>query len=127
MYKLNCRKYNKGAVHPRKWIFGITERSTNKVFLQIVNNRTKATLIPLITKYISQQGTIHHDDWAAYRKLHDIGFKHLIVNHTKEFKSKEGACTNTIEGIWGVIKQRITRMHGIDGRKLEACLDEFTF
>ena len=121
------RKYNKGDIHPKQWVFGVTERLTNKVLFTVVQNRTKATLLPIILKHISKGATLHHDDWAAYRLLHQLGYKHLIVNHSKEFKSKDGACTNTIEGLWGVIKQRITRMHGVEQSKLSLYLDEFSF
>lgn len=121
------RKYNRGRIHKKQWVFGITEKHTNNLLLQCVDNRTKATLLPFITKHISQSGTVHHDDWAAYRKLSQLGYKDLIVNHSKCFKGNDGACTNTIEGIWGVIKQRITRMHGVQMSKLDDYLQEFVF
>ena len=122
-----CRKYNKGDIHPKQWVFGLTEKGSRKVLLEIVKDRTKKTLLPIITKYVAKSSMIHHDDWPSYRKLEVLGYKHLIVNHTKEFKSAEGACTNTIEGLWGVVKQRIIRMHGVDASKLGAYLDEFSF
>ena len=121
------RKNNKGKIHQKQWVFGITERNTNKVYFEVVSDRKKTTLLPIIRKYISTAATIHHDDWPSYRKLSDYGYKHLIVNHTKGFKSKEGACTNTIEGIWGVAKQRITRMHGVQMQKLDLYLQEYVF
>lgn len=121
------RKNNKGKRFKKQWVFGITERKSNKVYFKIVENRTKATLIPLITRFISKTATLHHDDWPAYRQLSQIGYRDLIVNHTKGFKSPSGACTNTIEGIWGVVKQRISRMHGMPCFKLDAYLNEYTF
>jgi transposase len=121
------RKYNRGKVHKKQWVFGITERQTNKVLLQLVSDRKKETLLPIITKHVSKTATIHHDDWSSYRKLSQLGYKDLVVNHSKHFKGPNGACTNTIEGLWGVIKQRITRMHGIEMSKLDAYLSEFSF
>jgi transposase-like protein len=121
------RKNNRGKRYKKQWVFGITEKRTNKVILEIVSNRSKATLLPIICKHISKEAIIHHDDWAAYRKLSNLGYKHVVVNHSKEFKASNGACTNTIEGIWGVIKQRIARMHGIDPSKLQTYLSEFSY
>lgn len=121
------RKNNKGKRHEKQWVFGITERKTNKVFFEVVSDRKKTTLLPIIRKYVSTSAVIHHDDWPSYRKLCDYGYKHMVVNHTKGFKSKEGACTNTIEGIWGVVKQRITRMHGVKTEKLDEYLKEYIF
>ena len=121
------RKNNKGKEYKKQWVFGITEKGTNKIFMEIVENRRKTTLLPLIRKYISTSSTLHHDDWSAYRCLRDLGYKDLIVNHSKEFKSREGACTNTIEGLWGVMKQRINRMHGVEFSKLNNHLQEYCF
>ena len=121
------RKNNKGKKYQKKWVFGITERNTNKVFFEVVDDRKKTTLLPIIRKYVSTHAVIHHDDWPSYRKLCDYGYKDMVVNHTKGFKGKDGACTNTIEGIWGVMKQRITRMHGVKLENLDEYLKEYTF
>ena len=121
------RKNNKGKRYKKQWVFGITQRDSRKVFFTIVENRTKLTLLPLITKYISHTATVHHDDWPSYRTLSRLGYKDLVVNHTKSFKGPGGACTNTIEGLWGVMKQRIIRMHGVRMSKLDSYLCEFTF
>ena len=121
------RKNNKGETHKKQWVFGIVERDSNSIFLHIVDNRRKDTLVPLIQEHVSTAATIHHDDWPSYRRLHELGYKDLIVNHTKGFKSPEGACTNTIEGVWGVLKQRISRMHGVEFSKLDMYLKEYCF
>lgn len=121
------RKNNKGDVHKKQWVFGITERNTNKVLFKLVDNRTKKTLLPIILKHISKNAILHHDDWPSYRKLSNLGFSDLVVNHTKGFKGPGGACTNTIEGLWGVMKQRIIRMHGLMMSKLDLYLDEYVF
>ena len=121
------RKHSKGKTYKKVRVFGITERNSNKVLFKLVQKRDKATLLPIIKKHISTAATIHHDDWPAYRKLSSFGYKHLIVNHSKSFKGSNGACTNTIEGIWGVMKQRISRMHGMEISRLESYLCEYAF
>ena len=40
-----------------------------------------------------------HDDWPAYQKLDEQGYSHGTVTHKYEFKSKDGVCTNLIQGI----------------------------
>lgn len=121
------RKNGKGKMYKKQWVFGITQRKSQKVYFKLVSDRTKSTLLPLILQHISKSAIIHHDDWPGYRNLHQYGYKHLFVKHTDHFKGKDGACTNTIEGLWGVLKQRIARMHGIDSSKLDLYLGEFTF
>ena len=46
---------------------------------------------------------IFHDDWSVYQNLDKHGYDHGTVVHTYEFKSKEGVCTNTIEGKYCVL------------------------
>lgn len=92
------QKYHRGAPTKKHWVFGITERNSNKTHFQCVDKRDKATLIPILKKHVSVGSTVYHDDWGAYRHLDDEGFLHGTVVHSKEFVSKEGVCTNTIEG-----------------------------
>lgn len=127
------RKYDKGAATTQYWVFGLAERSMDqpnyqrKVVMIIVSNRTKATLIPLIQKYVSRGATIYHDDWAAYKKLHEYGYEHGTVVHKREFKSADGVCTNLIEGLWGDIKMKIRSMHGVPMKDLQIYLNEYCY
>ena len=92
------RKNNRGTPHTREWIFGIVQRKSRKTYFVPVTGRSKDDLLPIISNKIKPGATIFHDDWAAYRELQELGYKHDVVVHTKEFVSKSGACTNTIEG-----------------------------
>lgn len=121
------RKYNVGKITRQCWVFGLTQRNTRKVFFTIVNRRTKKVLIPIIQKHVSRGSTIYHDDWAAYKKLEDYGFLHGTVNHSREFVSRQGVCTNTIEGLWGDVKLRLRSMHGVCMDDLQLYLDEYCY
>lgn len=121
------RKYNKGKVTQHIWVFGVVDSETGKLLLKCVPNRKKETLVPIMQKHVSPQATIHHDDFSTYRRLQDAGFCHGAVNHSKEFKSKDGVCTNTIEGVWGLVKNRIRSMHGVRHEHLQDILDEFMY
>ena len=47
-----------------------------------------------------------------------IMFCTTVWKYSQEFVSDMGACTNKIEGYWGVLEERIMRMHGIRNEKL---------
>lgn len=100
--KFGKRKYYRGHRVEGQWIFGGREtKDTSKVFMVPVANRKKTTLLPLIEKWIAKGSVIHSDCWKAYSDIPKLGYTHLTVNHSKEFKNKEtGACTNSIESDW---------------------------
>jgi transposase-like protein len=46
--KFGKRKYNRGRLRDGKWVFGGCERGSDKGFMVIVDDRTAATLLPII-------------------------------------------------------------------------------
>ena len=121
-------KYHKGRV-PRDpiWVFGAVERGSRRVFLTTVARRNRETLLPLIKSTINVGAHIHSDEWAAYANLSEEGYIHDTVNHTEEFRSDSGCCTNNIEGIWSLAKLRIKKMKGVLPGRLQDFLDEFCY
>ncbi|CAG2192718.1 unnamed protein product [Mytilus edulis] len=100
-------KYHRGNPSGlRIWIFGIVERSTNRIVLYPVDDRSANTLVPLIQKHVKPGSRIFSDSWAAYNTLNDIGYEHFSVVHKTSFKQKYVStqtgeevycCTNRIE------------------------------
>lgn len=132
-------KYGRGTVHPDYWVFGGVERETNKWFAVVTfNNRTKPTLSTLIKQYILPGTTIISDKFASYvsqnerhtlennKMLIDMGYKHMWVNHSKNFVNPDnGAHTNSIEGSWeNKLKSRLKSMRGLQKDCLPAFIDE---
>ena len=73
----------------------------NGVEVEKLSKRDSKTLIPIIQKWILPGSIIHSDCWKAYNKLETLGYKHVTVNHSKEFyNEKNAACTNVIESDW---------------------------
>ena len=121
------RKYHRGTGNQKYWVFGMIERDTKKSVLQIVDRRDRETLLPIIKKYVKVGTTIYSDQWGAYFTLENEGYHHKTVNHSVEFVSNDGCCTNTIEGLWGLAKLRIKKMKGILPSRLPLVLDEFMY
>ena len=128
------RKYHRGSrgVTPGLWVFGLVDRETKEVRLEVVEKRDKDTLLPIIRKNVRRGTTIYSDDWASYRGLkEELGVNHFVVIHKKEFKRKleDGTevHTNTIEGYWGNIKRKLKFMRGTSREKLPGYLDEYMF
>ena len=107
------RKYNRGTGNQKYWVFGMVERGTKKAVLQLVEKRDRASLLPIIENYVEKGSSIFSDQWSAYFTLAQEGYNHLTVNHSKEFKSDNGCCTNAIEGLWSLAKLKLKQeAHG---------------
>lgn len=104
------RKYHRGKILQETWVFGLYDRTTKKVLVCPVEDRTAETLLAVIKGWILPGTTIISDKWRAYSCLEKEGYKLLQVNHKYYFKDPEsGACTNSIEGTWSAIKAIIPR------------------
>ena len=53
-------------------------------------------------------GLLRSDKFSPYFNLNDIGYTHLMVNHSENFVDPyTGAHTNTMEGVWNAVKKKI--------------------
>lgn len=92
------------------WVFGGIERESKRSFFQIVEDRSAATLVPIIQKYIRPGTTVVSDCWKAYSTLSELGYIHQNVTHSVEFVNQEtGPCTNTIESTWHEVKGSLSK------------------
>lgn len=107
--KFFTRKYNRGRIlsaQQEGWVFGGIERSSKECFMVRVKDRSKETLLPLITKYIKPGTTIISDEWKAYGKIKEIGYQHYTICHKKQFVDPENPSVHTqnIECSWRYAK-----------------------
>jgi transposase-like protein len=103
--KFGRRKYNRGKRVEGQWVFGMIERESGRVVLEAVEKRDRATLLPIIKKWVLPGTRIMSDMWKSYDTLGDEGYTHLTVNHSIQFLNPDnGACTNRIESTWRAVK-----------------------
>ena len=50
-----------------------------------------------------------------------------MVNHSREFVSEDGVCTNMIECLWGEIKADLKIRRGYNAQQISLVLDEFMY
>ena len=70
-------------------------------------------IIRLKRLYVAAGALINSDAWSAYLTLDRLGYRHEVVNHSIEFVSETGAHTQTIEGIWSIVKLPIKKSLGL--------------
>lgn len=91
--------------------FAMMERETGRVKMFKIDERDEDTLLPIIMENVEPGSTICTDDWKAYSKLESLGFKHLVVNHSKHQYSVGNATTNRVEGFFGHVKPNLLSTH----------------
>ena len=68
------------------------------------------------------------DKFSPYFNLYNCGYIHLMMNHSENFVDLyTGAHTNTIEGVWSLVKRMLKAMNGAHGEKVPGYLDEFNW
>ena len=128
-------KYHRGNPHVgcKVWVFGIVERSTDRLIMYPVAERTEDLLISLIEKHVEKGSTIFSDGWSAYCNLNELGYDHFTVLHKYAFKKVykhkitgelKVVHTNRIEGSWKHAKDHFRKMSGTSRSQFESHVAE---
>lgn len=121
------RKFNKGRGATNKVkVVGIVERGEKgRVALQIQDSLSGADLLKMLKKYVvvkDNKTTVMTDDFKSYKAFDKI-IQHYTVNHSKKeyvkhIKGiKDSIHTNTIEGVWSIIKNGIRGQYHVLSKK----------
>lgn len=121
----NHIKLKRGRGTRKQPVFGIYQRN-GRVYTEVVQNCSGATLQTIIEQIVSVNAEINSDRWRGYDGLVDVGYdKHYRVNHGKdEFSDLIGHHINGIENFWSYVKRRIQRKNGIRKTYFELFLKE---
>ena len=98
-------------------------------FMQVVQSRDAATLLPIIRHHVLPGTIIHSDEWSSYRRVAALSnvHTHETVNHSVEFVSSSGVHTQHVESYWNRVKTKLKRMKGCHEHQLPGYLDEFMY
>lgn len=118
-------KLKRGRGTRKQPVFGIYQRD-GRVYTEIVQNCSGATLQTIIEHIVSVNAEINSDGWRGYDGLVDVGYdKHYRVNHgNNEFSDYHGHHVNGIENFWSFTKRRMQRKNGIRKSYFELFLKE---
>jgi transposase-like protein len=70
----------------------------------------ESAAIPLIRRHVASGTTVHADESGAWDALH-ASYPMLRVNHSREFKSEDGACTNEAESWFSRLRRAEMGIH----------------
>ena len=96
-------------------------------YMELVQSRDAATLLPIIQARVHPITTICSDEWAAYRRVQQLHVcRHQTANHSLHFVNPQtGVHTQHIESYWSRVKRKFKRMKGVHLHQLPSYLDEF--
>jgi transposase-like protein len=106
-------------------VVGATQRG-GKAVLQVIDGNDRKTLHQFIRENtMPETKAIYTDDWPAYRGIEDTDTRHETVNHSEEEWVRGDVHTNTVEGVWSLLKRSIVgSYHKLSIKHLDAYLDE---
>ena len=96
-------------------VFGILERN-NRVSVSIVRDASAETLMAETVKKVRRGSVVYTDRWKGYDALVFCGYKHLSIEHGKQFSNGK-VYINGIEGFWSFAKERMMKYRGVSKDK----------
>jgi transposase len=106
-------------------VFGILERN-GVVQVEVVPNVSARSLMNMTVKKVRRGSVVYTDKFRSYDALMFCGYRHLRVDHGKQFASGK-VYINGLEGFWSYAKQRLIKFHGVSQEKFPLYLKEMEF
>jgi len=97
-------------------VFVILERN-GIVTVEAVHDVTAETLLNLTIKTVRRGSLVYTDTFRSYDALMCCGYRHLKVDHGKQFSSGT-VYINGLEGFWSYAKERLIKHHGVSVQKI---------
>ena len=108
------------------WVFWLYQNNRGVRFFAAPDRKAR-TVLPRILDQVKQGSVIVSDEWAAYRRIFELGYIHFTVCNKRNYVDPEtGFHTNAIERFWCDSKSYFEKVHGA-GPLLQAHLDEFSW
>ena len=106
-------------------VVGAIQRD-GKIILQVAQDRSRKTLHTFAAENVADEAeAIHTDNWQAYWGIGDADTRHETVNHSAKEYVRGDVHTNSIEGVWSLLKRSIIgSYHKVSVKHLDAYLDE---
>ena len=106
-------------------VVGAVQRG-GKISLKVIQARDRETLHQFIAEVTADETEAYFtDEWAPYQGIADGNTRHETVNHSLEEWARGEVSTNSVEGVWSLLKRSIIgSYHKVSVKHLDAYLDE---
>lgn len=131
MINFKCKSHRGRSLNEQIWALVIVDCSTKPAlgYIEVVSDRSSATLIPIISRVVRNGTTIISDEWKSYNSLSNTNnFVHKRICHKYNFVCPEtGVHTQNVESYNNKIKIELKKRKGMVKEKHEDFLLEFMF
>ena len=108
-------------------MFGLVDTSHTPAlgYMEVVDRRDAATLLPIIQAHTALGTIIHSEEWSSYRRVASLPnvAAHGAVNHSLHFVDPTtGVHTQNVESYWGRVKRKIKHMKGCHATEIPSYL-----
>jgi transposase len=110
-------------------VFGILERK-GRVEVTVVPDCSAESLLNATVRTVKRGSLVYTDRWKGYDTLAFCGYRHLRVDHGREFSRPSGTKkvhVNGLEGFWSYAKGKLLKFHGVSPTKFPLYLYEMQF
>ncbi len=107
-------------------VFWLLKRE-GKVYVSVVPDCSRDSLMPIIQGKVLEGSTIHSDGWKWYTGLIVNGYDHYRVFHSENEFARGKSHVNWIEAFWSFAKRRMSKLNGIRSDKFHLHLKECEF
>jgi len=84
--------------------------------------------VPHIQERVFPSAVVYTDEASGYNPLTQRGYQHERVNHSAKVYVSGDVHTNTIEGVWSLVKRRISGVyHSVSTKHLQGYLNEYAW
>lgn len=106
-------------------VVGVVQRQ-GEVRLQVAENRSRRVLQEIVLKNtVPETEAIYTDEWVGYSGLGDEDTRHETVNHSIDEYVRGDVHTNSVEGVWSLLKRSIVgSYHHVSVKHLPAYVEE---
>ena len=108
-------------------VMGILERD-GEIYTEVVPSAAGRSLIPPIVANVPAGTRVSTDEWAPYRVLGGLGYRHETVDHGRKEYARGDVHVNGLESFWSILKRSIRGTHvWVSPKHLPKYLGEFEF
>jgi transposase-like protein len=116
------RPDRRGVDEPRRLVVVVARERHGRAMPWVV--RRESDGVPLIRQHVASGTEVHADEAAGWNILH-ASYPMKRVNHSIEYKSEDGGCTNQAESFFSRLRRSEMGVHHrISGHRLQAYADE---